>query len=141
MNTYVILDSIKNGDGFADDTNTSDLHKAIEQATAYWEHMSRSDRDRRAEYAVAMPGYDVSDPDADYADPIEYIDLLPRLRAYDSGEKYYILHDLDGYGNSVPVCVTRERAEELAREWDADDPDSIWDVADIYDIAKYGIEG
>jgi len=56
----------------------------------------------------------------------------------------YILRDLDGYGSSAPVCVTRESAEELMRGWYAMDEapefDEIWREADAADINEYGIE-
>lgn len=57
---------------------------------------------------------------------------------------YYILRNLDSYGSSAPVCVTRESAEELMRSWyamtDAPEFDEIWREADTDDIAKYGTE-
>ena len=54
----------------------------------------------------------------------------------------YILRDLDGYGSTAPVCVTRESAEELMRSWyamtEAPEFDEIWREADADDVAEYG---
>lgn len=51
---------------------------------------------------------------------------------------YYILRDLSGYGSEYPICVDREEAERLVREWECGDFDEIWCEASENDIAKYG---
>lgn len=52
----------------------------------------------------------------------------------------YILRDLNGYGSSYPVCVDKERAESLCREWSCDDFDDVWREADSLELALYGME-
>lgn len=56
-------------------------------------------------------------------------------------DNYYILNDLDGYGNNYPICVTFHRALELTAEWfgsDAPEFHQIWHVASDDEIRKYG---
>ena len=87
-----------------------------------------------------------SDGSLEEIGPIEFdayqITRLQQIQ--DESGTYYILRDLDGYGSSAPVCVTRESAEELMRGWYAMDEapefDEIWREADAADINEYGIE-
>lgn len=51
---------------------------------------------------------------------------------------YYILRNMDGYGSEYPICVDREEAERLVREWDKEDFDEVWREATEYEIATYG---
>jgi hypothetical protein len=51
---------------------------------------------------------------------------------------YYILNDMDGYGSEYPICVDREEAERLVREWDKEDFDEVWREATEHEIATYG---
>lgn len=51
---------------------------------------------------------------------------------------YYILRDLDGYGSEYPICVDRDEAERLVREWECGDFDETWREATEEEIAKYG---
>lgn len=55
---------------------------------------------------------------------------------------YYILRDLEGYGNAYPICVGRHEAEHLLAEWGYEDEEfaEIWREATKSDIAEYGVE-
>lgn len=53
-------------------------------------------------------------------------------------KRYYILNDMDGYGSEYPVCVDREEAERLVREWGKEDFDEIWHEATENEIGAYG---
>lgn len=88
-----------------------------------------------------------SDGSLEEIGPIEFdayqITRLQQIR--DESGTYYILRDMDGYGNAAPVCVTRESAEELMRGWYAMDENAlefneVWREADADDIAEYGTE-
>lgn len=59
-------------------------------------------------------------------------------------DKYYVLNDLNGYGNAHPVCVTYDCAFLLMHEWygsDVPDFNDIWHVASDDEIREYGYGG
>lgn len=53
-------------------------------------------------------------------------------------KSYYILNDMEGYGSEYPICVDREEAERLVREWGKEDFDEVWRKASEDEIATYG---
>lgn len=65
-------------------------------------------------------------------------DMIAEKVAENLPTPYYILRDLDGDGSEYPVCVDRDEAERLVREWECGDFDEIWREASENDIAKYG---
>ena len=66
---------------------------------------------------------------------------MKEVKVYFDGIKYYVLNDLNGYGNAHPVCVTYDCAFLLMFEWygsDVPEFNQIWHVASADEIREYG---
>lgn len=89
-------------------------------------------------YPVVSDGVYIGIVPADCGDEFVWDESRDVMIPADEAKIYYILRDLDGYGSEYPVCVDREEAERLVREWNEADFDEIWTEASEEEIAKYG---